>query len=209
MGAGKTYLFEKIKGEDSFKNARFIEEPSSKVKKYKYHKPLEEFYRNPHMNCGFTHFTHAKFTGKCSVKVHTCSDGLCISVRNMYSIQVFANAQYEMGYLKDFQYDYLTDIIQQTITDTLPQSCKLGCNRLVYIDTDVATCLKRIMDRKGQSNMENSEDYLNCLQQAYEDYCKIFSEENGRHYLVRVKNSDAQLGVKTLLVNNNMPVCQD
>ena len=44
MGAGKTYLFEKIKAEDCFKNAWFIEEPSSKVKKYKYHKPLEEFY---------------------------------------------------------------------------------------------------------------------------------------------------------------------
>ena len=89
------------------------------------------------------------------------------------------------------------------------QSCKLGCNRLVYIDTDVATCLKRITDRKGQSNMENFEDYLNCLQKVYEDYCNIFSEENGRHYLVRVKNSDAELGVKTLLVNNNMSVCQD
>ena len=49
-----------------------------------------------------------------------------------------------------------------------------GCNRLVYIDTDVATCLKRITDRKGQSNMENFEDYLNCLQKAYEDYCNIF-----------------------------------
>ena len=36
----------------------------------------------------------------------------------------------------------------------------------------------------------------------------FFSEENGRHYLARVKNSDAELGVKTLLVNNNMPVCQ-
>ena len=114
-----------------------------------------------------------------------------------------------MGYLNDFQYDYLSDIIQQNITDTLPQFCKLGCNRLVYIDTDVATCLKRITDRKGQSNMENFEDYLNCLQKAYEDYCNIFSEENGRHYLVRVKNSDAELGVKTLLVNNNMSVCQD
>ena len=92
-----------------------------------------------------------------------------------------------MGYLNDFQYDYLSDIIQQNITDTLPQSRKLGCNRLVYIDTDVATCLKRITDRKGQSNMENFEDYLNCLQKAYEDYCNIFSKENGRHYLVRVK----------------------
>ena len=126
---------------------------------------------------------------------HPCSDGLCISVRNMYSIQVFANAQYEMGYLNDFQYDYLTDIVQQNITDILPQSCKLGCNRLVYIDTDVATCLKRIMDRKGQSNMDKFEDYLNCLRQAYEDYCNIFSEENGMHCLVKVKNSDAELGV--------------
>ena len=54
MGAGKTYLFEKIKGEDCFKNAWFIEEPSSKVKKYKLYKPLEKFYRNPYMNCGFT-----------------------------------------------------------------------------------------------------------------------------------------------------------
>ena len=210
MGAGKTYLFEKIKGEDCFKNAWFIEEPSSKVKKYKYHKPLEEFYRNPCMNFGFTQlYTCEIYRKMFSESSYPCSDGLCISVRNMYSIQVFANVQYEMGYLKDFQYDYLTDIIQQNITDTLPQSCKLGCNRLVYIDTDVATCLKRIMDRKGQSNMENFEDYLNCLQQAYEDYCKIFSEENGRHYLVREKNSHAQLGVKTLLVNNNMPVCQD
>ena len=94
---------------------------------------------------------------------HPCSDGLYISVRNMYSIQVFANAQYEMGFLNDFQYDYLTDIVQQYITDTLPQSCKLGCNRLVYIDTDVAICLKRISDREGRSNMDKFEDYLNCL----------------------------------------------
>ena len=43
MGAGKTFLLKKIKGEDYFKNARFIEEPSSKVKNYKFHKPLEEF----------------------------------------------------------------------------------------------------------------------------------------------------------------------
>ena len=64
----------------------------------------------------------------------------------------------------------------------------------------------------GQKRTEQHgkfEDYLNCLQKAYEDYCNIFSEENGRHYLVRVKNSDAELGVKTLLVNNNMSVCQD
>ena len=65
-----------------------------------------------------------------------------------------------MAYLNNFQYDYLTDIIQQNITDTLPPSCKLGCNRLVYIDTDVAICLKRITYRKGRSNMDKFEDYL-------------------------------------------------
>ena len=50
MGAGKTFLFEEIKGEDCFKNAWFIEEPSSKVKKYKFRK---EFYRNPHMKSSY------------------------------------------------------------------------------------------------------------------------------------------------------------
>ena len=52
--------------------------------------------------------------------------------------------------------------------------------------------------------MDKFEDYLNCLRQAY-----IFSEENGTHCLVKVKNSDAELGVKTLLVNDNMSVCQE
>ena len=94
MGAGKTYLFEKIKGEDCFKNAWFIEEPSSKVKKYKLYKPLEEFYRNPYMNCGFTQlYTCEIYRKMFSESSYPCSDGLCISVRNMYSIQVFVNAQ--------------------------------------------------------------------------------------------------------------------
>ena len=164
MGAGKTFLFGKIKEEDCFKNARFIEEPSSKVKNYKFHKPLEEFYGNPHINCGFTQLYKCEVYRKMfSDSSHPCSDGLCISVINMYSIQLFANTQYEMDFLNDFQYDYLTDIVQQYITDTLPQSCKLGCNRLDYIDTDVAICLKRISQRKGRSKMDKFEDYMNCL----------------------------------------------
>ena len=92
---------------------------------------------------------------------HPCSSHtLCISVRNMYSIQVLANAQYEMGYLNDFEYDYLTDIVQQNITT---HSASILHVRLVYINTDVAICLKRITDRKRQSNMDKFEDYLNCL----------------------------------------------
>ena len=45
-GCWKNFSIQK-KGVDCFKNARFIEEPSRKVKKYKLHKPLE-FYQNPH-----------------------------------------------------------------------------------------------------------------------------------------------------------------
>ena len=99
---------------------------------------------------------------------YPCLGGVCISVRNMNSIQVFANAQFKMGYLSDFQNNYLSDIIQQNIMHTLPKSCRLGCNRLVCIDTDAATCLKRIVGRIGQLKTDKLGHYLNRLQQAYE-----------------------------------------
>ena len=76
-----------------------------------------------------------------------------ISERNLYSTVIFINAQYERGYLSDFQHDYLTDRVHEKIGETLNKECGLGCNKLVYVVTDVERCLERILQRKEESTM--------------------------------------------------------
>ena len=60
-----------------------------------------------------------------------------ISKRNLYSTVIFINIQYERGYLTDFKHDYLTDQVHEKIRETLNKDCGLGCNKLVYVVTDV------------------------------------------------------------------------
>ena len=87
-------------------------------------------------------------------------------------------------------HDYLPDRVHEKIGETLDKDCGLGCNKLVYVVTDVERCLERILQRKEESTMIDLRDYLHCLQKEYNGYYRIFVEQNGSDSAEKLTNID-------------------
>ena len=193
MGAGKSYLFNLLK--ENFtdnKKIGFVEESVEKFKKYLRYNPLREYYSDPVKNAAVCQHYFLNVLGKLySENLHKTNDmDYLISERNLYSTVIFINAQYERGYLTDFQHDYLTDRVHEKIGETLNKDCGLDCNMLVYVVTDVERCLERILQRKEESTMIELRDYLHCLQKEYDEYYHIFVEQNGSDRAEELTNID-------------------
>ena len=113
-----------------------------------------------------------------------------LTERNLNSCAVFTSTQFHQGFISDYHYEYLMDKIQEKIKEVLPSDCALGCNRLVFMDTDINTCLERIRYREEEVSMEEMGDYLMQLKSEYEDYFLQFQELNGVSSVLKIK-SDA------------------
>ena len=193
MGAGKSYLFNLLK--ENFadnKKIGFVEEPVEKFKKYLRYNPLREYYSDPVKNAAACQHYFLNVLGKLyseNLQKNNNMDYL-ISERNLYSTVIFINAQYERGYPTDFQHDYLTDQVHEKIGETLNKDCGLGCNKLVYVVTDVERYFGRILQRKEGSTMLRLRDYLHSLQKEYDKYYHIFVEQNGSDHAEKLTNID-------------------
>lgn len=189
MGAGKTFLFDHLQQNNQFKDVVFIMEPSHQFREYKNHTPLKDYYANPHSNCAFSQLFILDILQKLySETFCQCNSTRYISERNLYSAKIFTTAQYKMGYINEFQHDYIIDKIQEKIKTVLPNDCNLGCNRLVYLATDLKTCFERDKSRLEEGNMRNLHAYLECLQNEYEEYFKEFIQQHGSTKTIRVED---------------------
>ena len=92
---------------------------------------------------------------------------------------------WRLCYVKD-----LIDQVHKKIRETLNKNCGIGCNKLVYVVTDVERCLGWILQRKEESTMVELRDYLHCLQKEYDEYYRIFVEQNGSDSTEKLINID-------------------
>ena len=183
IGAGKAYLLGMLKYDNRFtgdlEGVGFIEEPVEKFQTYKSFNPLKEFYTNPKENAATCQLYFLDVMNETYTK-HLSSQKHCyLTERNMYSTAVFTSTLFCEGMITDFQYEYILDKDQERIKQVLPPDCSLGCNRLIYLNTDTDTCLKRIQYRVEESHMEEMRHYLKSLQSEYEKYYTDFIETNG------------------------------
>lgn len=183
IGAGKTYLLCLLKSDYRFtgdpEGVEFIKEPLEKFKKYKCFNPLKEFYTNPKENAAICQLYFLDAMSETYTERLSSRRDCYLTERNMYSTAVFTSTLFQEGMITDFQYEYILDKVQDRIKQVLPQDCSLGCNRLVYLNTDVDTCLKRIQYRVEEKYMEEMRHYLKSLQSEYDKYYSDFTETNG------------------------------
>ena len=88
-----------------------------KFKNYLRHNPLREYYSDPVKIAAVCQHYFLNVLGKLfSENLHKTNNmEYFISERNLYSTVIFINAQYERGYLTDFQHDYLTDQVHKKL----------------------------------------------------------------------------------------------
>lgn len=153
VGAGKSYFLEKLDDSltlDQRSSLFFVPEPIEKYCNYRgKHNPLQLLYDCPRKYFFSTQLyfldiiEQKQLQGLTWARTKTQNS---IFERSLLTCKVFVEANYELGCLNGFEYDYLTDKIDEKQKAIIKQQDRLP-TKYIYIKSSVSDCLERIKAR--------------------------------------------------------------
>lgn len=197
IGSGKSTLLKALKAK--YKNDRRVEiweEPVNEFNNYNglYH-PLDIYYLNPAIEASFVQLhiinTLKKYYQRkiAGIKSET---QFIFTERSLFSPLIFSKTHYALHYISDFQLQYLKD----QILLNLQAECNV-IDYIIYINTDISTCLRNIQcrSRLSEANYLDMQPYLEKLSFHYNEFVLKFKKNHGANsvHILNFKDVDEMI----------------
>ena len=162
IGAGKTTILKIIS--NHFNNVEFIEEPVKLWKNVGGLNLLDSFYSNP-KRWGFSFEFYSMLTKIQSLLKAADSDKPIIFIeRSILSNKIFIDLSYELGKLGKMEYCMLLNTYDFYLHNVYPQ-----LSGIIYLDTPVNECIKRITKRNRDEEINIKKSYLEAIKKKLDE----------------------------------------
>ena len=164
IGAGKTTIM-KIIGQ-YFTSVEFVEEPVSQWQNLGGMNLLDAFYSDP-KRWGFT-FEFFSMLSKIKALLNAANSDKPVIVieRSILSNRVFMDLSHELGKLEEIEYSMLMNTYHFYLQHVYPQ-----LSGIIYLDTPVDECIKRITKRNRGEECTIERSYLQCIKEKMDQLC--------------------------------------
>ena len=164
IGAGKTTIM-KIIGQ-YFTSVEFVEEPVSQWQNLGGMNLLEAFYSDPE-RWGFS-FEFYSMLSKIKALLNAANSDKPVIVieRSILSNKVFMDLSHELGKLEEIEYSMLMNTYHFYLQHVYPQ-----LSGIIYLDTPVDECIKRITKRNRGEECTIERSYLQCIKEKMDQLC--------------------------------------
>ena len=164
IGAGKTTMM-KIIGQ-YFTSVEFVEEPVSQWQNLGGMNLLEAFYSDP-KRWGFS-FEFYSMLSKIKALLNAANSDKPVIVieRSILSNKVFMDLSHELGKLEEIEYSMLMNTYHFYLQHVYPQ-----LSGIIYLDTPVDECIKRITKRNRGEECTIERSYLQCIKEKMDQLC--------------------------------------
>ena len=164
IGAGKTTMM-KIIGQ-YFTSVEFVEEPVSQWQKLGGMNLLDAFYSDPE-RWGFS-FEFYSMLSKIKALLNAANSDKPVIVieRSILSNKVFMDLSHELGKLEEIEYSMLMNTYHFYLQHVYPQ-----LSGIIYLDTPVDECIKRITKRNRGEECTIERSYLQCIKEKMDQLC--------------------------------------
>ena len=162
IGAGKTTILKII--EKSFKDIAFVEEPISKWQNIGNENLLEKFYENPERWCFSFEFYSMLTKIQALLKAADSDKPIIVIERSILSNKVFMDLSKELGKLDKMEYCMLMNTYDFYLQNVYPQ-----ISGIIYLDTPVDECVKRITKRNRGEECNIEKSYLEALKRKLDE----------------------------------------
>ena len=162
IGAGKTTIL-KIIGKH-FKDAEIVEEPVKQWQNLGGMNLLESFYTNP-KRWGFSFEFYSMFTKlRALLNAANTDKPIIIIERSILSNKIFMDISEELGKLDKMEYRMLKNTYDFYIQYVYPQ-----ITGIIYLDTPVDECIRRITKRNRGEECTIEKSYLELIKKKYDE----------------------------------------
>ena len=164
IGAGKTTMM-KIIGQ-YFTSVEFVEEPVSQWQNLGGMNLLDAFYSDPE-RWGFS-FEFYSMLSKIKALLNAANSDKPVIVieRSILSNKVFMDLSHERGKLEEIEYSMLMNTYHFYLQHVYPQ-----LSGIIYLDTPVDECIKRITKRNRGEECTIERSYLQCIKEKMDQLC--------------------------------------
>ena len=158
IGAGKTTIM-KIIGQ-YFTSVEFVEEPVSQWQNLGGMNLLDAFYSDP-QRWGFS-FEFYSMLSKIKALLNAANSDKPVIVieRSILSNKVFMDLSHELGKLEEMEYRMLMNTLEFYLQHVYPQ-----LSGIIYLDTPVDECIKRITKRNRGEECTIERSYLQSIKE--------------------------------------------
>ena len=162
IGAGKTTLL-KIIG-NNFKDIEFVEEPVNQWQNLGGMNLLDSFYKDP-KRWGFSFEFYSMLTKiKALLNAANSDKPIIIIERSILSNKVFMDISKELGKLDKMEYHMLKNTYKFYEQHVYPQ-----LSGIIYLDTPVNECIRRITKRNRGEECSIEKSYLELLKNKFDE----------------------------------------
>ena len=164
IGAGKTTIM-KIIGQ-YFTSVEFVEEPVSQWQNLGGMNLLDAFYSDP-KRWGFS-FEFFSMLSKIKALLNAANSDKPVIVieRSILSNRVFMDLSHELGKLEEIEYTMLMNTYHFYLQHVYPQ-----LSGIIYLETPVDECIKRITKRNRGEEFTIERSYLQSIKEKMDQLC--------------------------------------
>ena len=162
IGAGKTTILQIMS--KHFKDVEFIEEPVKEWQNLGGMNLLDSFYTDP-KRWGFSFESYSMLTKiQALLKAANSDKPTIIIERSILSNKVFMDISEELGKLDKMEYCMLMNTYEFYIQHVYPQ-----IEGIIYLDTPVDECIRRITKRNRGEECSIEKSYLELLKKKFDE----------------------------------------
>ena len=162
IGAGKTTILKIM--ENNFKDVEFVEEPVKEWQNLGGMNLLDSFYSNP-KRWGFSFEFYSMLTKiQALLKAANSDKPIIIIERSILSNKVFMDISKELGKLDKMEYIMLLNTYYFYLEHVYPHIAGV-----IYLDTPVDECIKRITKRNRGEECSIEKSYLELLKNKFDE----------------------------------------
>ena len=164
IGSGKTTIMKIIS--NHFKDVEFIEEPVKQWQNLGGMNLLDSFYSDP-KRWGFSFEFFSMLTKiEALLKAAESDKPIIIIERSIFSNRVFMDLSKELGKLDTMEYCMLINTYNFYLVHVYPQ-----ISGVIYLDTPVDECIKRITRRNRGEECTIEKSYLEAIKNKMDEMC--------------------------------------
>ena len=162
IGAGKTTILKMI--DKHFKDVEFVEEPVKEWQNLGGMNLLDSFYSNP-QRWGFSFEFYSMLTKiQALLKAADSDKPIIIIERSILSNKIFMDLSNELGKLDKMEYCMLMNTYDFYLQNIYPQ-----LSGIIYLDTPVDECIKRITKRNRGEECNIEKSYLEAIKRKMDE----------------------------------------
>ena len=164
IGAGKSTIMKIISNQ--FHDVEFVEEPVKQWQNLNGCNLLDSFYSDP-KRWGFSFEFYSMLTKiQALLKAADSDKPIIIIERSILSNKVFMDLSNDLGKLDKMEYAMLINTYNFYLENVYPQIAGI-----IYLDTPVDECIRRITKRNREEECTIEKSYLNSIKEKMDEMC--------------------------------------